>query len=132
MQVNYVLLADAANQTADGKTNVLGIFTRIMAGSFPCQHPAFALVIGVEADPTERGTRVPLAIHIVDDDGGQVWKSQDLGVNVPDGEALTQHFSIIFNFQGMTFPKPGDHRFEVTCGKATKEVYVAVSGPLRA
>ena len=75
MEIKYVLLADAANKSAEGKVNVLGLFDAIMASNFPFQHPQMALVFAVRSNPSEWGREVPVEIRLVDQDGRAVWQA---------------------------------------------------------
>ena len=55
MEIDLALLADAATVDAAGKLNILGIFDRISARSFPVRHPRLALVLRFRATMNEAG-----------------------------------------------------------------------------
>jgi len=53
MDLTYLLAADYANITRDGKLNVMGIFSIINAPGFPAVHPQMYLVAQLTAGPFE-------------------------------------------------------------------------------
>ncbi len=69
MRLEYMLLADAANLSTEGKLNVLGAFERIVARSFPVMHPTMTVVIRMVATPAERGRKKQIGIRLLNQDG---------------------------------------------------------------
>ena len=56
MYVAFALLADAANVSADGKLNILGVFDAVRVASFPAVHPRAHLVVKLKALVGDAGT----------------------------------------------------------------------------
>ena len=68
MRFEYLFLADAANQAANGKMNVLGMGVRILTyAALPAASP-LAIVGAVEAAVAEAGD-YPLVVELVEPDG---------------------------------------------------------------
>lgn len=53
MNAKLALLADFANQSADGMLNILGAFDTIYAVKSPAVHPEMKLVVRFEVHPAE-------------------------------------------------------------------------------
>lgn len=68
MNVAFALLADAANQSREGKLNILGAFGEIYATNFPARHPEMHLVLRLDASPAEAGLRKKIRIIFLDQD----------------------------------------------------------------
>lgn len=56
MYLAFALLADAANLTADGKLNILGVFDVLRALQLPAVHPRVHLVARLKARASDAGT----------------------------------------------------------------------------
>lgn len=120
MDITLAVVADAANRTESGKLNVLGIFQAIFTSAVPCRHPALALVIGLEASPTEAGQSIPIGITLIDEDGRLLMKFDPSDVAVPLAfQPLRHSTTLIINIGGAYFPRFGTYRFEVTANHST-------------
>ena len=112
MKVPLAVLCDAANVSREGKLNILGVFSDLWAGQFPCTHPSLTLVVGLEATFTERGEHA-VDIRLVDADGGELLKL-DGRVNVqgprPGRPIFTQ---AILQLNNISFPKPGSYTLDI-------------------
>ena len=106
-------LADGANISVEGKLNLLGIFQRIASTEFPCQLSC-ALVALFEAGPFDRGTRCPVRIEFIDEDGQEMFRMEGMEVSVADQPGhLLQTCNLIVNLRPLTLTKPGPHSFKV-------------------
>jgi hypothetical protein len=106
-------LVDAANISVEGKLNLMGIFQKIASSEFPCQLPC-ALVALFEADPFDRGGRIPVRIEFIDEDGLEMFRMEGMEVAVPDQSGhLTQTCNLIVNLRPLTLTKPGPYSFKV-------------------
>lgn len=116
MKIPMALLADEANVSQEGKLNVLGVFDRIAAASFPVQHPRMVFVFRVQAEYADAGQTFPVRVRLMDEDGGTLFEaSGDLAAPpVPPGEFLTANQ--LFALVGVRFPRPGSYKFVVTVG----------------
>lgn len=115
MQVRLAVLAESANQSSDGKLNILGEFNLIWAAALPVVWPRLFLILKLEADLNDAPTK-KLRIRVVDEDAHPV--SHTL-----EGEAdLTRRFRpgipvigvLILEFRNAVFSKTGTYEFEVT------------------
>lgn len=69
MDLTLALLADFANQSADGKLNILGAFNRIWSERFPAVHPEMKLVLRFAVHPAETGETKKIKIQLRTYDG---------------------------------------------------------------
>ena len=117
METTLALLCDAANTTAEGKLNILGVFDRISALEFPAIHPAMALVLRLSASPAEVGQSRELSIVVLDSDGGRIGEISgqvDFGDSLSPGAA--SQVQLIFNLPQVSLPTPGLYAFHVLVG----------------
>lgn len=130
MKIPMAFLADEANISQEGKLNVLGIFDRIAAAEFPVVHPRMVFAFRVQADFADGGRGFPVVVRMVDDDGGVLFEAAG-EINppiVPPGEFSTANQ--VFTLVGLTFPRPGVYKFQVTVGaQPPHETEFAVSTP---
>ena len=114
MEVDLALLADAATIDASGKLNILGVFDRLSAGSFPVRHPRLCLVLRFSAAVNEAGTH-EVEIVLRDPEGEEVMRidgDMQLGggrARVMDGIRAPH----VLNLDGLVFPKEGRYGFDV-------------------
>ena len=119
MEVKLVLTADYANVSQDGKLNVMGIFSRVLAPNFPATHPLMHLVIVFTAPSHEQGRSKDIRIRLVDDDGKAL---MDINGNLQIPESPSDHVELqqIFALQMLQFPHPGSYSFQVIVNGVTK------------
>lgn len=116
MKVPVAFLADEANISQDGKLNVLGIFDRIGASSFPTVHPKMVFAFRVRAGFEDVGQEYAVHVRLVDEDGGSLFEANGeiVAPVVEPGE-----FSVanqIFTLVGVQFGQPGTYKFLVGLG----------------
>jgi len=112
MELDFALIADAANVSQEGKLNILGIFDTIWAREFPVRHAAMVFVLRVKADFTDQGSHT-LEVRLLDADGEQLFKAEG-PIQVPGsapGRPVKPH--VIIGLSGVSFRSPGDYSFEV-------------------
>ncbi len=112
MELDFALIADAANVSQEGKLNILGIFDTIWAREFPVRHAAMVFVLRVKADFTEHGAHT-LEVRLLDADGEHLFRAEG-PIQVPGsapGRAVKPH--VIMGLSGVSFKAPGDYSFEV-------------------
>jgi len=112
MELTFVLLADYANISREGKLNVLGIFNRITAGSFPARHPQMQLVTRLTASPAEYGTKRMLTIKLLAEDGEEM-VNIPRELEVPRGEGRKVELNHILVLNDVLFHEPGEYCFSV-------------------
>ncbi|MFQ5536485.1 MAG: hypothetical protein ACE5GJ_03435 [Gemmatimonadota bacterium] len=131
MDIDLALLADAATVDSSGKLNILGIFDRLGAASFPVRHPRLALVLRFFAGMNEAG-RHEVSITLRDPDGGEVMKIDGelaLGGG-PAGAAEGIRVPHVLNVDGLIFPRAGRYAFDVAVdGRHEVSIPLLVSGP---
>ncbi|SVB34002.1 uncharacterized protein METZ01_LOCUS186856, partial [marine metagenome] len=71
VEIDLALLADAATIDGSGKLNILGIFDRLTAASFPTRHPHLSLVLRFSAGIQQVG-RHDVGILLKAPDGNEV------------------------------------------------------------
>jgi hypothetical protein len=128
MHVRLAVLADAANQSADGKLNVLGEFNLISAAAFPVVWPRMFMVLKLEA-LVDEGAKHRMLLRLVDEDakpmGTPIEGEIDLGQKFRAGVPLSA--SLIIEFQNMRFDRAGTYEFEIFISNkriATVPLYV--------
>ncbi len=125
MDVSLALLADYANVTRDGKLNIMGVFDTIFAEQFPAVHPQMQLVVRLEANPAEAGSRKKLEIKLMTEDGRLLFAiGTELGFEVKDptkplGEMLKSDH--IIGLQNVRFEQPGDYQIVILVNEETKK-----------
>ena len=72
MRLVYLLLADYANTTADGKLNVMGVFNSIAAKHFPARHPNMFITAKLEPEIGDSDQMGQLTITLEDSDGHEI------------------------------------------------------------
>jgi len=131
MEIDLALLADAATVDASGKLNILGIFDRLTAKTFPAQHGRIALVLRFQAGLSDAG-RHKIHIRLTDPEGQEVVGvngdiqigagklSSESGVRVPQ----------VLNLDGIVFQVAGRYHFDVKIdGEHHVSLPLTVSGP---
>jgi hypothetical protein len=110
-------LADEANVSQEGKLNVLGIFDRIAAPSFPTMHPRMVFAFRVQAEYADAGRGFDVRVRLIDEDGGVIFEAN--GEIVPPalqpGSFSTANQ--VFTLVGVQFPQPGMYKFIVNVGE---------------
>lgn len=112
--MDLALLADAATIDASGKLNVLGVFDRLTAGSFPVQHPHLVLILRFSASVQEMG-RHQVGIRLRGPEGKEVMRidgEMQLGAG---RRAIAEGVKVphILHLDGLVFPVGGAYYFEV-------------------
>lgn len=113
MRVRFAVLADFANQTADGKLNIMGIFNVIRAASVPAVHGQMTLVVEFETEPPDRGAAKEIGIRLLDADGKELLQLSTT-VQVSTDAPLVGKIPQIVGLAGVRFERFGDYSFYVT------------------
>lgn len=112
MELDFALVADAANVSQEGKLNILGIFDTIWGRDFPVRHASMVFVLRVRADFTDQGDHA-LEVRLIDADGEQLFRAEG-PIQVPGGppgRPVKPH--VILGLSGVSFAAAGDYSFEV-------------------
>ncbi len=129
MQIDLALLADAATIDSSGKLNILGVFDRIDAQSFPARHGRISLVIRFSGDLQDSGTH-KLRISLRAPSGEEVLGMEGdlhLGPGPVGGGLRIPH---IINFDGVVFPAAGRYAFDIVVDGEHKAVVPLAVGSL--
>jgi hypothetical protein len=112
MQVQLALICDAANQSQQGKLNMLGEFDVLLARSFPCTHPQMSYAAKVRW-PMSIGPTVRFSLRVVDSDerviaGPLHFEARNSSPKVKDSEyGMLMALPIVL----ATFPAAGTYYF---------------------
>lgn len=115
MDIDLALLADAATVDASGKLNILGVFDRLGAQTFPARHPRLSLILRFTASLQETGTH-HVDIHLKDPGGEEVVHmdgDMQLGPG-PGGAREVIRVPHVLNIDGLVFPRAGRYSFDVS------------------
>lgn len=120
MQIDFLTLADAANNGPDGKLNVLGLGARVLTyGSLPATSPL--VVLAAASAGVEEAGEYAVAVAIVEPDGTRELLVESMGrvnaevvdARVPTGIGVVLNLFRPFRLEGV-------HRFEVRFGELTQ------------
>lgn len=131
MDIDLALLADAATLDASGKLNLLGVFDRIQAVSFPARHDRIAMVLRFQGGLSEAGQH-QLDIRLITPDqeemlsiGGELTFAP--GPAETGGTIRVPH---LINLNGIVFPEPGRYVFDVILdGQHARSIPLVIVGP---
>lgn len=115
MDIDLAVLADAATVDGSGKLNILGVFDRLGADSFPARHPRLSLVLRFTAGLPEAGTH-QVDISLRDPEGDEVVHMDGEMQLRPVGGGATDAIRVphVLNIDGLVFPRPGRYAFDVS------------------
>ncbi len=119
MDVDFALLADAANVSREGKLNILGSFDRIFGTKFPLTWPRMVLVTRFIVSPAEYGTEKSVDIVTLDADGKKLGTATGK-MTVPSGPGGRQLKINHILPMAMTFPVAGQYSIEILVNGETK------------
>jgi hypothetical protein len=121
MKLAFAFLADAADIRNDGQFSVVGGgFDMLRASSFPAVKYAMALVGRVEFEPAEINKSYSLHSEIIGPNGiaipPDLWLTLKPFTN-PVAPNRPNWTTICFNYQGVSFPTPGDYFLRLSIDK---------------
>jgi hypothetical protein len=121
MKILMAFLADEANISQDGKLNVLGVFDRISAGTFPVMHPRMVFAFRVYMDAGDSGRGYQVRVRLVDDANEPLFEANgELGAPmIAPGEFATANQ--LFGLVGLQFAREGLYRFVINLGGVEHE-----------
>jgi len=130
VEVTLAVVADSANVSVEGKLNILGNFSELMAKSFPARHPEMQLVLRMEASPAEVGMHKRLEMQLLDEDGGKISGfNADFDVPQPPKPGRPVSIQMITRMVDVVFPKAGSYVIHILIGGEEKAtVPLAVEG----
>jgi hypothetical protein len=134
MELSFLLVADYANVTANGKLNIMGIFNNVFAQGFPTVHSEMYVVAQLTAPTGEFGRRFHLEIKLIDEDGQEVacFPTDHIVPEPPPGLGRRVEMNQILRLNNIVFPKPGVYEFRVLVDndtKGTRAIEVAPAPP---
>lgn len=132
MQVEVAVLADYANMAENSKLNVMGMFDRITAPSFPATHAYMVLALRLRIEWEDRSTTHHIQIALEDADGRVLGGGDGKLVvgPIPPGERSI--VSQILPFANLEFPRAGEYHFRVSWDgqpKATIPLTLQLTAP---
>ena len=129
MDVTLALAADYANITAEGKLNILGVFTAVNVPQFPFVLPQMYLVLSYETSAAELTREVPVQVALLDSENNEVMALSGTilaqGALRPDGQVVLNQ---LVGLVGLTFSRPGAHRFVISVdGELKRTIRIQVN-----
>ncbi|MEP6763372.1 MAG: hypothetical protein ABJB66_03625 [Gemmatimonadaceae bacterium] len=95
MHVSFVLFADAANLSQEGKLNVLGVFDAVQVATLPAVHPRATLVVRLKGSAADAGSHA-LTLRWINPRNNELWSSTlDIAVNAPAGHTGEMDMPVI-------------------------------------
>ncbi len=123
VEVQFGLLCDAANVSAEGKLNILGEFNTITTGEFPVVHPMMHLVLELTASPAEVSEERHITVRVLNTDGNVLGEMQgQIVVPAPSRPGRRVGIQLILSLPNTVYPAPGDYAFHVLVGQDEKAV----------
>jgi hypothetical protein len=121
MKILMAFLADEANITQDGKLNVLGVFDRITAGTFPVMHPRMVFAFRVLMEGADSGRGFQVRVRLLDDADDALFEATgEIGAPlIAPGDFATANQ--LFGLVGLQFGREGMYRFVVNIGALEHE-----------
>jgi len=113
MNVELLVICDAANTDAGGKLNVFGIWDTVGAQTAPLVHPICTVVAKMRFERIEEGQKA-LRMAIVDADGREVFPTLNSNVQVrvpPNSPSGT--LQILLEIRQLTLPHFGEYEVNV-------------------
>lgn len=124
MKIRYAVLADAANVSQEGKTNILGIFTNLQTSKVPCILPKSVLVVMTQPETGDTATSGVLRIEIVDPEANILIETQ---IDVDFGQIVLRGQHVTFlNIEMFRIPYFGDYEIRLWLGEESETVCLAV------
>jgi len=113
MELKYIVAADTANQSREGKMNIAGEFNTFRSTAVPFSWPTFTIVARLEVHLSE-GPKHAAQIKIMDPDGVLILDSPPIPVDFADqGKGVPLRADLMAQVVGATFPVFGDYGVHV-------------------
>lgn len=114
MEAKFVLLAEAVNETRDGRANIIGEFDRVHSTGVPVTFPRLYVIARFEAEISE-GSEHTIQIRLIDEDGQEVLQPPP-AINLPfkpRGRGKPLRANTFFELSNIRLPKFGDYSFDL-------------------
>jgi hypothetical protein len=121
MEMRMGVLADAANETKDGKLNILGVFFNIVALGLPVVQPSMTMVAQFHytSGDAENPEGTPLTIELIDADGNEMGKQAGRIVLKPPEDGLPGTLNLVMALTNQVFERAGLYEFKIRFGQDT-------------
>lgn len=115
MDVTLAVAADYASTSADGKLNILGVFTEVNAPQLPFQLPQMYLVLSYEVSAAESAAEKQIEITLRDSNDDAVMVLREV-IKVPQQMALKDVVVLnqVVGLANLTFSKSGTYQFVIS------------------
>lgn len=109
MQLKFILVADAANVSREGKLNIAGEFNTMFGTTLPLVWPFMVIVVRLEAHPGE-GPDHAAQFRVTDQDGHPILESPPMPINFHGGgSGIPARADLRLALAGVAFPQFGDY-----------------------
>jgi hypothetical protein len=118
MELEFAMLAEAANTLPDARLNILGgSLEAIYARNFPAIHPNMVVILRIKAHPSEMTGEHQVLIYLKDTDGKDIISG--IQILIPPASSKiasgTKRFSanLIGQLANIHFPQKGSYSLEI-------------------
>jgi hypothetical protein len=95
MQLSFVLFADAANLSQEGKLNILGAFDAVHVQQFPALHPRATIIVRLKGTPDDVGVH-EMTLRWINPRGNELWSSSaELNIQAPPNATADLELPVI-------------------------------------
>jgi len=103
------MLADYTNVTSDGRMNIMGVFDRIYARTFPAIHNVLHLPMSLQTGPEDEGQARTIAVQLIDEDANMIAEMRGQ-IEFGLGRQVLNHVLV---FNDLAFESPGAYQFNI-------------------
>ncbi len=129
MRLVMAKMCEGVGQTPSGRMTLNGLFTNVVAPSFPVLHPPFDIVVELEFETPEWGAPYRLEAILIDEDGRTAYETSRYDVAPAGRGPGVSRALLVAHVPGVVFEAPGQYRLDVTVnGKKVGEERLPVVG----
>jgi hypothetical protein len=116
MDLALALVCDDARERADGRLDLIGVFTELGAPGFPAVQPGMTVVFILDWAEDEIGTQAFRA-DLLEESGRPVFTIEgETEVSARAGGRFPPRTQIIMPLEQVVFPHAGRYRFQIVAG----------------
>ncbi|MCG9895210.1 MAG: hypothetical protein MH204_07020 [Fimbriimonadaceae bacterium] len=112
MECRFALLAEGANQTADRRLNILGVFEGVSVPKTPATLSRAVLVVRLRVMASEVGQPHRVEVVFITGDGLPLWQAS-ADIRVEKGQGMHGNVDLLIPCENLALPRAGEYRFDV-------------------